>query len=103
MDHWLAQLLDGLAEFDAYHPKLYYETGAAPGQKIPADCPCHLLRDVPDKVMAEARAYMDGWRAGQKASPTCTCVVVTPMGDAPIRIKSGTCPIHADRDNGSAT
>lgn len=57
---WVIELIDGLAEYDRYHPKLYAQhAGSSDWQ--PADCPCHLL----DKVPTYTRTYVEGWRAGR--------------------------------------
>lgn len=92
---WLMQLIDGLATYDAEHPTLYYESGAAPDQKLKADCPCHLLRLVPADLRNEAIAYMEG----QRAACTCPLVEATQFDDAKPRYVRGKplgCPVHGD-------
>jgi hypothetical protein len=49
-------------EYDSMHPKLFYQTGAAPGW-FKADCPCHLLAQVPEQARLDAWNFMNGVRA----------------------------------------
>lgn len=53
--HWLYELIDGLARYEAEHAK-------------DGGCLGHLMKLVPEDLAAESAAYMRGWKAAEEAS-----------------------------------
>ena len=62
--HWLYELIDGLAEYEDQHPKLYRD--GANGFVPYEECLEPLVKLIPADVMARALAYMRGWRAAEE-------------------------------------
>lgn len=63
---WVYELIDGLADYDYLHPKLYAQYAGSDAYQ-PAECPCHLLHDlVPKEELAWAAAYMRGRKEAEE-------------------------------------
>lgn len=86
LPEWVYQLLDGLMDYDAMHPKLY--SNHAWGYQ-PADCPCRLLEAVPDQAKQDARMFMQGARkAIETPASICTCSMLD---------ETAPCLVHPER------
>lgn len=50
---WVWRLIRGLADYEETHPPLFAQYAGCTEWEH-ADCPCHLLREVPDDILARA-------------------------------------------------
>lgn len=62
---WVHQLVDGLLQYDAEHPKLFSDHAWGLQR---ADCPCPLLAQVPEQAKRDARMFMEGRRQGYETA-----------------------------------